>query len=371
MPVTERKHFTWEEKEEILKCTGGRCGHCGISLDAHTMTVDHIFPIHKGGTNERNNVIALCGGCNNTKSNFVYGVFNYYPYLLPEYYSLYLDPEKGAAREYMDRSVLGCDAYQYVMIPEKHKRILYTMGKRGAKRERIEQTKKQLSVPVIMERAYAGDAEEIFALLKSCTKKQLMRMGGTVYTNPYVIINNIYDGEVYVLRLNKEICAVFAFCRITEGDIPHVDEIQKIMDNTCLSVKYIMVCAAARKIITQELYSEIMEDMWFGMISSGAVPLYFGMLRSLFYMPEKCGSVPYSICDMDGNLEFFMLDYLRERTEEHARTVCASIARGISEDGVQLLAQLFLKAKDFDHAVSFPGAPQLFEKYPGLKRAFK
>lgn len=80
----ERKHFSREEKTEILKITNRKCAHCGISLDEDTMTVEHVFPLNKGGDNSKYNIVALCPKCNNAKSNFIYDM-SYYVYIGREY----------------------------------------------------------------------------------------------------------------------------------------------------------------------------------------------------------------------------------------------------------------------------------------------
>ena len=84
-----RKRFSRDEKVEILKKTGGVCAHCGVELDEREMTVEHIFPLHKGGDNDEFNLIALCHECNNAKSNFIYDIEYFYKYILDEYRVLY------------------------------------------------------------------------------------------------------------------------------------------------------------------------------------------------------------------------------------------------------------------------------------------
>lgn len=43
---------------------GNRCIHCGTDK---RLTVDHIYPISKGGDNDMDNLATLCGPCNSRK----------------------------------------------------------------------------------------------------------------------------------------------------------------------------------------------------------------------------------------------------------------------------------------------------------------
>lgn len=45
------------------------CYYCGIELDMVTSTIDHVVPLSRGGTWERNNLVLACQGCNQDKSS--------------------------------------------------------------------------------------------------------------------------------------------------------------------------------------------------------------------------------------------------------------------------------------------------------------
>lgn len=50
--------------------TNGRCGYCGVAfISSQEMTVDHIVPRTRGGSNDRSNKLACCAACNATKGN--------------------------------------------------------------------------------------------------------------------------------------------------------------------------------------------------------------------------------------------------------------------------------------------------------------
>lgn len=70
--IEERQLFTHEERQEILRSTRGICAHCGKKLTTKNMTVEHIIPISRGGTNKMENLTALCYNCNNMKNNLIY-----------------------------------------------------------------------------------------------------------------------------------------------------------------------------------------------------------------------------------------------------------------------------------------------------------
>ena len=47
-----------------------RCRNCG---DHHDLTIDHIVPVSRGGSDESTNLQTLCRPCNSSKGNRVYG----------------------------------------------------------------------------------------------------------------------------------------------------------------------------------------------------------------------------------------------------------------------------------------------------------
>lgn len=51
----------------IYRETGGHCAYCGAKKA--NLTIDHIIPKCKGGTNERRNLIGCCRKCNVKKGS--------------------------------------------------------------------------------------------------------------------------------------------------------------------------------------------------------------------------------------------------------------------------------------------------------------
>lgn len=59
----ERVMFDKDKKEKVLHKSKGVCSRCGKKLDLNSMTVNHVTPLSKGGTNEFKNLVALCEDC--------------------------------------------------------------------------------------------------------------------------------------------------------------------------------------------------------------------------------------------------------------------------------------------------------------------
>ena len=76
-----RRFFTEDERKIILRKTNGLCAHCGKKLNTDSMTVDHVYPVDKGGINDEYNLLPLCESCNAEKSNFVYEIEAWYKYI--------------------------------------------------------------------------------------------------------------------------------------------------------------------------------------------------------------------------------------------------------------------------------------------------
>lgn len=54
-------------KKQVAAKQQWRCGHCQNVLDA-SYEVDHILALYKGGTNEEENLVALCRNCHGKKT---------------------------------------------------------------------------------------------------------------------------------------------------------------------------------------------------------------------------------------------------------------------------------------------------------------
>ena len=76
--LEERRLFTYEERKATLRRSRNKCACCGTPLTTKTMTMDHVIPISRGGTNDLKNLVALCYDCNQLKGNLLYRPESYY-----------------------------------------------------------------------------------------------------------------------------------------------------------------------------------------------------------------------------------------------------------------------------------------------------
>jgi len=64
--------FTKEEWLKVRDATGGVCPFCGRNVGLEKMSMDHIIPLSKGGTNYISNIRAICRNCNSAIGNRPY-----------------------------------------------------------------------------------------------------------------------------------------------------------------------------------------------------------------------------------------------------------------------------------------------------------
>jgi hypothetical protein len=56
-------------RKNILDRDKGLCAYCGCKLTMSTMTLDHVYPVSKGGLSDWANLRAACSKCNGEKGN--------------------------------------------------------------------------------------------------------------------------------------------------------------------------------------------------------------------------------------------------------------------------------------------------------------
>ena len=114
--LEERRLFSYQERAAALKRSHGKCACCGKSLTTKTMTMDHVIPISRGGTNDAKNMVALCYDCNELKGNLLYRPESFYISAINE--SMYLECQ-DLFHEWFDTIYKDFDLERYPLISPK------------------------------------------------------------------------------------------------------------------------------------------------------------------------------------------------------------------------------------------------------------
>jgi 5-methylcytosine-specific restriction endonuclease McrA len=56
-------------KRATMRDCGRRCVYCSTPLDFETATLDHVYPLARGGAHHPGNVVLACTRCNRLKSD--------------------------------------------------------------------------------------------------------------------------------------------------------------------------------------------------------------------------------------------------------------------------------------------------------------
>lgn len=67
--AVKRKHYSGAERKAIYEKANGCCQLCGRKIAFEDMTIDHIVPLGKDGSNDLDNTQAACFICNQFKAN--------------------------------------------------------------------------------------------------------------------------------------------------------------------------------------------------------------------------------------------------------------------------------------------------------------
>ena len=61
------QHHKRHVKRATFRDCGRRCVYCGTALGLEDATLDHVFPLSKGGNHAAGNLVAACQCCNQLK----------------------------------------------------------------------------------------------------------------------------------------------------------------------------------------------------------------------------------------------------------------------------------------------------------------
>lgn len=61
--------LTFEELEDVSEKANGVCHYCQVHFGRSALTVDHVVPLVRGGTNTADNIVMACSACNMSKND--------------------------------------------------------------------------------------------------------------------------------------------------------------------------------------------------------------------------------------------------------------------------------------------------------------
>lgn len=327
--LNRRRIFTSQEKAWVLEKTGGRCARCGKSVNDIAMTVDHIWPVSKGGLNDEFNLAPLCEACNLDKSDSILPV-SWYRFILEPYrnafssYNAYAMKMNGAETimqsEYVEyKGVTSQVAAMAARNPRKA-RMLYNLGVGKAR----------------LTRAFPGEAGRIYEFVKKCDSRSYLLTTGHYYDNEYSVYDDICGGEVYVLETKSEICGVFSF-RKANDDLLDYPQIKNIAENYNLNIHMVMVAAIGNK-VGMAYFNEVMEDFFGWQVERRWLPLYFNVLvtslRTEIYEKQVI-RMPYNLNGHNGNIEVNQTSYYRDWIRDFAESAIRKHSREYSWDATE------------------------------------
>ena len=325
---TERRFFNQDEKTSILERSNFKCAHCGKQLTVDNMTVEHIFPIAKGGDNSKFNLIALCKHCNETKSNMLYNICDYYKHIKVEYvqdYIDYLDEKmKNSVNRY--KKIMPEDTRLYRMINPGMIHTVYTRHRNNMKKgmEILNKT----AIIMKYELAYEAEAEEILKFLVKQSEKQNIDI--RMYDDTYKIREIINYGQVYTLRMpDKTIKGVVGLYNIAR----HKNEMPVQLDSFAFGAEKDLVHVLSLMVIDESFgggYRYISHHILVDLINCNVMPIAFKLdydKSDLIIGTDKFVNIPFKFNGYDGyiqtvtpagyrEMEEYVSDYWKNRVKE-------------------------------------------------------
>lgn len=313
----KRRAFSIKEREKILEKTNFKCAHCGKVLDLHTATVEHIFPLDKGGTDEEYNLVALCSNCNSTKSNMVYNIRDFYKYIDSKYVKLYTEELDRVIKNALNpkKRIMAEDVRLYRAVNPLYMPMIAKIFKRN--RAKAMQMVKDSSIVAKYELAFEAEAEEISTFLNKLKTKG--DYSGTLYDNEYKIKELIKYGQVYTFRLPdksiKGVVGLFNLVRNKE-DIPvQIVNIAEANDQTVLH----LVTLFAFDTSFCNAYNLIERDLFNDFIVANLKLIVFKETQeahSIMRYSDKIINMPFRFRSTDGYIQCYTGPGDREATEK-------------------------------------------------------
>ena len=195
----KRRAFSIKEKEGILSKTDFKCAHCGKVLNLDTITVEHIFPVARGGTDNEFNLVALCVECNEAKSNMIYNIRDYYKHIKEEYLNQYETELESVMKTAINprKRIMAEDVRLYRGVNPMYMQMAYQAFRRN--KSKAMKMIKESSIIAKYELSFEAEAEEIFKFLEKLRKKG--EYSDSLYDNEYKVKELIKYGQVYTFRM--------------------------------------------------------------------------------------------------------------------------------------------------------------------------
>lgn len=313
----KRRTFSFDEKENILKKTNNKCAHCGKILNLGNMTVEHIFPVAKGGDDEEFNLVALCTYCNEIKSNMIYNIRDYYKHIDKEYreqYENYLETVIKTAINPRKR-IMAEDVRLYRGINPMCMQMIYQSYRRN--KSKAMKLLKDSSIVSKYELAFEAEAEEIFKFLEKLRKKG--EYSDSLYDNEYKVKELIKYGQVYTFRMPdgtiKGVVGLFNVLRNNE-ELPF--QVENLADVNEQELLHILTLYAYDNEF-RDAFKLIERDLFNDFIISNLKLVVFSEkqeLHSLMKYSSKIMNIPFKFRGTDGFVQCYTGDGDREASEK-------------------------------------------------------
>ncbi len=318
--MSERLFYTYKDKEKLLKITNGKCAHCGKKLTPQECTIEHMYPISRGGTAHPLNIVPLCVACNKSKTDSIYDD-TYYEYLDKRYsdafnmaLQLFFYFNTNSIYEWKD-----C-VYLRILSPIGEK--LYSqIRKRSGKRTSI---KELPHINLKLEKAYYREQDEqaILNYVRCMAPKGFFDSEVCAYyNNIYHIREAIDKGVIYLLRnSSEEVIGLFILEPVENFPINDIPQCELIENASRFKRQYVMTLASIKRGYDRA-YEYVMGNFCTYQLLIGSLPMFFNIQTYVNACEEgdplgQFAAFPHKWNDIDGYFEFYTLDTIRKILDE-------------------------------------------------------
>ena len=313
----KRRAFSIKEKEGILSKTDFKCAHCGKVLNLDTITVEHIFPVARGGTDNEFNLVALCVECNEAKSNMIYNIRDYYKHIKEEYLNQYETELESVMKTAINprKRIMAEDVRLYRGVNPMYMQMAYQAFRRN--KSKAMKMIKESSIIAKYELSFEAEAEDIFNFIKKMKDKG--EYTGTLYDNEYKIKELIKYGQVYTFRLPdksiKGVVGLFNMVRNKEEIPMQIESIANANEQEVLHLITMFLFDSnfldANKLVERDLFNEF--------ILSNLKIVTFSetdKIHSIMRYSDKIINMPFKFRGTDGFIQCYTGPGDREATEK-------------------------------------------------------